>query len=155
VSGSEKLSIRKHLPHEIPSWVSEEATFFITIGCKLRDKPQLTLPAVSRHLLSSAEHYHDTGKWWLHLFLLMPDHLHALIIFPRDVSMRRCITSWKSWHARKNGIVWQDGFFDHRIRSDGAFQEKAAYIRNNPLRVGLVDEADDWPHVFRGSGRTG
>ena len=82
----------------------------------------------------------------------MPDHLHALMVFPRESSMRKTIGFWKAHHARKNGIVWQDGFFDHRIRNDAGFFEKAAYIRNNPVRANLVEKPEDWPHIVETRG---
>ena len=42
---------------------------------------------------------------------------------------------------------WQAGFFDHVLRSDESRSEKWEYIRMNPVRAGLVEEADDWPYA--------
>ena len=142
------LPVRRRLPHDVPAWVPEAATFFITINCKERGRAQISKDPVARALLESVAFYQSSGKWWCHLFRLMPDHLHGLFIFPRQLQMRQIIASWKSYHARRNGIVWQDGFFDHRIRNDDEFQEKAAYIRNNPVRTGLVETAPDWPYQY-------
>jgi putative transposase len=44
--------------------------------------------------------------------------------------------------------VWQRGFFDHRLRADESFEEKATYVRMNPVRKGLVGRPDDWPHLW-------
>jgi len=46
------------------------------------------------------------------------------------------------------GIGWQRDFFDHRLRKNEAYLEKAAYIRMNPVRAGLVASAEDWPYVW-------
>lgn len=77
----------------------------------------------------------------------MPDHAHALLSFPPDRQMSRVIGGWKSWHARNSGIDWQDNYFDHRIRSDDEFQQKAAYIRRNPVAKGLCQRSEDWPWI--------
>ena len=55
------------------------------------------------------------------------------------------VTKWKRFTAKETGICWQRDFFDHRLRDDESFDEKAAYIRNNPVRAGLVSDTRDWP----------
>jgi hypothetical protein len=45
--------------------------------------------------------------------------------------------------ALKSPQLWQPGFFDHILRSDESYAEKWNYVRDNPVRAGLVDRADD------------
>ena len=78
----------------------------------------------------------------------MPDHLHALISFPPEALMEKTVRDWKRYVAKETGIRWQDGFFDHRLRSDASFEEKVGYIRMNPVRAGLVLRMKDWPYVW-------
>jgi len=78
----------------------------------------------------------------------MPDHLHALISFPHDRSMKSVIAKWKEYSTKHVGIRWQRDFFDHRLRSDESFDEKAYYIRMNPVRQNLVSEMTAWPYVW-------
>ena len=56
---------------------------------------------------------------------------------------------WKRHTARHTGVVWQKGFFDHRLRGDESFEEKASYIRMNPVRKGLAAKPEEWPYVWR------
>ena len=42
--------------------------------------------------------------------------------------------------------LWQPGFFDHVLRSSESYTEKWNYVRENPMRAGLVDYAADWPY---------
>jgi len=44
------------------------------------------------------------------------------------------------------GQVWQEGFFDHVLRSDESYAEKWNYVRQNPVRAGLVARAEEWPY---------
>ena len=79
----------------------------------------------------------------------MPDHAHALVACPREENLTHLVAAWKRHTARHAGIIWQKGFFDHRLRSDESFEEKAHYIRMNPVRKGLVAAPDAWPHVWQ------
>jgi hypothetical protein len=42
--------------------------------------------------------------------------------------------------------LWQPGFFDHLLRNDESYARKWEYVRENPVRAGLVAERDQWPH---------
>jgi len=77
----------------------------------------------------------------------MPDHLHALLAFPPNKRMSDAISTWKGFHSKRHGVIWQLNYFDHRIRSDGELDEKAAYIRQNPVAKNLCLSAEDWPWV--------
>ena len=146
--------VRKSLPHEIPSWVDDGAVFFITINCEPRGRNQLTTPTAASTIERSLHHQNSCGAWWIHLFLLMPDHLHGLISFSRETPMQSSIQNWKRFLARHIGIAWQRDFFDHRLRNDESLTEKWNYIRENPVRKGLAAKPDDWPYQWT-SGRDG
>ena len=78
----------------------------------------------------------------------MPDHLHALISFPRDKEMTKCISNWKEITAKKIGLCWQRDFFDHRLRAEESYEEKANYIRMNPVRKRFVADPSEWRFVW-------
>jgi putative transposase len=134
------------LGHKTPAWVPSGALFHIRIRTGKRQSLPLTQPELSAALLGSAARYHALGRWWCELFLLMPDHLHALIRFPAEQGMSRTVRDWKRGAARFHGVSWQENFFDHRIRDDRQALEKWHYIRRNPVVKGLCADEDDWPH---------
>ena len=47
--------------------------------------------------------------------------------------------------------LWQDGFYEHVLRSDEAYLPIAAYVLANPIRAGLCETIDAYP--FSGSDR--
>jgi putative transposase len=128
--------------------VQDGSLYFVTICCIPRGRNQLCTPANAAKLIESARYYHDQWTWWLRLIVLMPDHLHALVAVPTDRSLAVVIRRWKAYQRAQLGIEWQSGFFDHRLRSNESLDEKAHYIRMNPVRAGLVVRHDDWPHVW-------
>ena len=144
------LPSRKKLPHGIPPWVNPESVFFITICCSKRRWNALCPDAVTANTLweSALFRQEELRHWWLHLFLLMPDHVHALISFSPEHGMKKTVTGWKKFTAGNFKIDWQRDFFDHRLRNRESFEEKALYIRKNPVRAGLVEKPEDWPYAW-------
>src|ERR1700704_5651186 len=72
------------------------------------------------------------------------DHLHMLIGIPGDAQLSKLIRDFKRITARITKIEWQRNFFDHRLRHDESEDEKAAYIRENPMRAGLITANEKW-----------
>jgi len=153
---SETLKIYRgfceRLHHSVPHWVEPGVLFHIRIRLE-REKEQRTLthPALGQAILDSAKFYEAKMRWHITLFLLMPDHVHALLSFPRDKSMSEVIRNWKRFHTRVNHAIWQEGYFDHRLRADEGGTQLSAkmnYIRQNPVAAGLCATAEDWPWVI-------
>ena len=42
---------------------------------------------------------------------------------------------------------WQKTFFDHLLQSSESYSEKWNYVRENPVRAGLVASTEDWPYL--------
>jgi putative transposase len=136
---------KSRLYHDTPGWVPEGSMFHIRIRCDAGHPIAFTEASHARPLLESVRIYHQHQRWFCRLFLLMPDHLHALLAFPPDKIMSQVIKEWKTYHSRHHGLQWQDGYFDHRIRNRTELEEKAAYIRLNPVVKGLITHPADWP----------
>jgi len=117
---------RKTLPHEIPPWVPDSAVFFITI-CTAKRGDHVFTDDTSRVLISAANHYSRVNRWFAHLFLVMPDHVHGLFSFPAHEEMRKVMASWKSFTAKKIGVRWQRDFFEHRLRTGESFDLSGLY----------------------------
>ncbi len=146
-----RLPERHSLPHAQPHmW---DAVYFITICAAKRNVNTLALPEVAPRLWQEWCGYADRMACSPLLFVVMPDHVHGLFRFPVEPGMDATVRAWKRLKARRFGVTWQRGFFDHRLRSDESFEEKAAYIRANPVRARWVAEASVWPYAWsRSSG---
>lgn len=143
------LPPRKTLPHVVPLFVDPaRETYFITICCVRRGVNQLATPQVGSELIGTINHRNESGIWWAHLAVLMPDHAHLLLSFPQERRLQTTISKWKEWTAKSLEIDWQRDFFEHRLRRDESHREQADYILNNPVRAGLVQQWEDWPYVF-------
>ena len=137
--------LKLKLHHRTPGWVPAGESFHIRLRLDRAQQLPLTSPVLATVLFDSVRYYHERARWHCHLFLLMPDHLHALLAFPPHAVMSRTIGEWKKYHTQHRQVLWQDGYFDHRIRDAHEFKEKAAYIRQNPVVKGLCTRPEDWP----------
>ncbi len=142
----------QRLHHRVPHWVEPGALFHVRIALdRQKEQRALTDPALAQAILDSAKFYEAKVRWHITLFLLMPDHLHALLSFARNESMSEVIRDWKRFHARINGVIWQEGYFDHRLRVDERGTQLSAkmdYIRQNPVAAGLCTKMEHWPWVI-------
>jgi REP element-mobilizing transposase RayT len=84
----------------------------------------------------------------------MPDHMHWLFEL-RAGTLATCMQRFKSLSARalraagrSGGAVWQAGYYDHRLRSEGDLTKQARYIVENPVRKGLVCDWRDYPYAW-------
>jgi hypothetical protein len=143
------LRVRKKLPHTIPAWVPDGSHFFITIKCLPKGKNQLCRADVGDGVLAAMAHNHTKLIWHCRLCLLMPDHLHAIVAFPRQPGMEKQVKDWKKFVAATCAIKWQRDFFDHRLRHHWELEEKTSYILMNPVRKGLCERSKDWVWVYR------
>ena len=80
----------------------------------------------------------------LHEFVLMPDHFH-LIVTPQGITIDRAMGFIKGGFSHRLASkfpVWQRGFTDHRIRDAEDMETRRNYMHKNPVRAGLVVEAE-------------
>lgn len=78
---------------------------------------------------------------------IMPNHWHALVV-PRSTCTHSLRAIMKRVKGRTGnrlpktiggpGPVWQREWFDRWMRNDTEWAKTVAYIRNNPVKAGLV-----------------
>ena len=84
-------------------------------------------------------------------YCLMPNHFHLVLWPHRDGDLSR----WMQWlltaHVRRyhrvrgtTGRIWQGRFKAFAIQSDGHLLAVLRYVERNPLRAGLVKQAEAW-----------
>ncbi len=147
-----KYEYRRKLPH----YQKPGRAIFVTF-CKLGREP---FPAAARTVV--LQHcLHDHGKR-IHLYIavVMPDHVHLLLTPLQDeqgwpYALPAILKVIKGVSARSvnqllgcSGPVWQEESFDHVLGSTGSFAEKLEYIRQNPVRRGLVQRPEDYPWLW-------
>lgn len=131
------------------------------------------LPILSNHLFRDivVTRLHETCRVYRLILLgyvVMPDHVHLVVVPPETVELGPVVGELKRITARdihkllRNShsdlggelLIWRDGrekmavwqrrCFDHNCRTEEAVWEKVNYCHSNPVRSGLVRQATDW-----------
>ena len=124
--------------------------YFVTFNTRARAR-LLADPGVHaafrQFCLRAGDHGAAVGR-----YVIMPNHIHVFVMMPREgLRLEAWVKSLKSVLGKvlaEHGAAkphWQEGFFDHLLRSGESYGEKWDYVRLNPVRAGLVSHADDWP----------
>jgi REP element-mobilizing transposase RayT len=92
----------------------------------------------------------------LHAVVVMPDHVHLLLAPLRNedgwpfplVDILQCLKGATAHRINRllyrAGPVWEEDSFDHVLRSDESLKDKCEYLRQNPVRAGLVEKPEDY-----------
>jgi len=125
--------------------MDSQRTFFITTVTWQR-LPIFRVENRARLLIEVLIGYRDQGKYLLHEFVVMPDHVHLLLTPAPEISLERAVQFIKggySYRLRKveKIQVWQESFTNHRIRDAEDYERHCEYVRLNPVRARLVRDA--------------
>ena len=123
------------------------ARYFITLCCEPR-RPVLNLPSTANAVLESFRRLHRDEDVEFHCGTVMPDHIHFIFTLRDRLSLSQTIAKFKYLTKEfilVNDVVWQENFFDHRIRVDVAMEQFARYIFLNPYVKGLIGVEEVWP----------
>ena len=143
---------RRRLPH----YQKPGRAIFVTF-CKLGREP---FRAPARDVVLQHCIYDHGKRFELHTAVVMPDHVHLLLTPLEDekgwpYTMPAILKLIKGVSARNlnrllgwSGPVWQEERFDHVLRSAESFTEKLEYVRQNPVRRGLVQKPEDYPWLW-------
>ena len=144
-AGSTSEKMIKDRPHRLDLIYINQPLYFVTFATRDRrsirslDGAQLALQQYARCAI--VKFNVALGR-----YVIMPDHVHLFVRGDRDLTL----SSWIGGLKRAMSVavnsprLWQPGFFDHILRSDESYAEKWKYVRENPVRAGLVETADGW-----------
>ena len=128
--------------------ISPAGTYFVTFSTWQRRRLFVVEP-YARLLLKTIYGYRRAGKFQLHAFVLMPEHVHLLFTPANDVTLERAVQLIEGGYSHafgqefgKHKEVWQRGFTDHRIRDGADFERHREYIHRNPVAARLAEGAE-------------
>ncbi len=141
------MAVIKRRPPRLDLVYADQPVYFVTFCTRNRKEiPSLDLAkvALERYGHRAVEEFNTA----LGRYVIMPDHVHLFV----RVDVESLLSQWVGGLKRAMSVavsttrLWQPGFFDHVLRSDEAYSEKWEYVRENPVRAGLAEAADDWPY---------
>jgi len=93
----------------------------------------------------------NSGRIWILGYVIMPDHVHVVLVLRRGATLGKVMQVWKGFTARelhrKCGVpppVWQRGYYDHAIRDARELRVRLDYLHDKPVRKSMVETAEDY-----------
>ena len=128
------------------------STYFITFN--IWQKRRLLQTNRSAELfIEILYRFRAESRYLLHEFVVMPNHVHALLTPLRPNTLERCVGLVKSGfsyrYTRMNrypGEIWQTSFMDRRVRDSQEYQGFRTYIHQNPVKARLVASPEEFAH---------
>jgi REP element-mobilizing transposase RayT len=86
-------------------------------------------------------------------FVVMPDHLHVIVVPRPGDTISQVMRFIKGTYARRHndrvtkyGPVWQRSFHDRAIRGENDLFRFVQYIEDNPVKAGIVPKSEEYPY---------
>ena len=114
-------------------------------------------------IVQESFHWGDQKKYNLIAYTIMPNHIHVVLLpftkpeksVQKPYTVANIMESFKKFTARKaneilnrNGQFWQHESFDRLVRNHKELLRIVKYIKLNPVKAGLVQNADDYPWTY-------
>jgi putative transposase len=85
-------------------------------------------------------------------YVILPDHLHAVLVPIGRQTISRLMQSIRGYSARvmnarqgRSGTLWQPSFYDRVIRDEAHLVDTLEYIHGNPVAAGLARTPKEYP----------
>lgn len=154
-AGDSRPPVRKHPSHNSVHEQGFRSTILFVTVCAESRNAILANEWMSKNIVDAWE---NAQNWLVGRYVIMPDHIHffcAPATYPVS-DFHGWMKYWKrlaqqAFAARGDtrppgAKLWQDGCWDTQMRTGMQYEEKWQYVRNNPVRKGLVTTADDWQY---------
>lgn len=132
---SPDVSVRYHqrFTVKIEEWLDSEMGSCLF---KKRERSQI----VADTLLFFDQKRYQLGEW-----VIMPNHVHAVVTPQPGFDLTEILHSWKSYSAtqlnqlaNREGPLWQEESFNQILRNEQHLWSVKEYIRNNPTKAGVA-----------------
>ena len=142
--------VRKHPAHPPPIPRGNQPIILFVTVCSDKQKPILANPETSAVILQA---WRVADHWLVGRYVILPDHIHLFCAPGRHepLPVQKWAAFWKSkasnhWPHSEQHPIWQADCWDTQLRRGENYSVKWDYVRNNPVRHGLVASAEDWPY---------
>jgi len=138
---------RNHPVHQPVIESGNRAVIVFATICTKNRVPILATSAVHDAILQA---WRTADHWQVGRYVILPDHIHlfcAPAAYPAR-SLVNWVRFWKATVAKATragpDALWGKDFWDTQLRQSDSYAAKWEYVRNNPVRHGLVTRPEDW-----------
>jgi REP element-mobilizing transposase RayT len=143
-----KRPLTWHEQEELFRWYSSRVDKYLDAGhgtCWLRN------PSLAQ-IVVNALRFFNGDRYELHAWVVMPNHVHAVVYPKPGHTLSDILHSWKSFsshkitkHLPKHAVpFWQHESYDHLIRDEEDLYRCCQYTLFNPVDAGLCSRPEAW-----------
>jgi putative transposase len=136
----------------------EGYSYYLTIVTHQRS------PILIEHIETLRESFRESMRYYqyhIDAIVILPDHLHMIIspeqakTYPKIIRAIKYNFSTKVKHNQEQSMarhkkgmnpVWQKRYYEHTIRDEKDYLRCIEYMRDNPVKHGLVEDPKEWKH---------
>ena len=130
--------------------ISPPGTYFVTFSTWQRRR-LFVVENYARQFLKTVYRYRCQGRFQLHAFVVMPEHVHLLLTPANNVTVEHAVQLIKGGYSHALGEIlgrrreiWQRGFTEHRIRDNQDFSNHENYIHRNAVERRLASDPSEY-----------
>jgi putative transposase len=140
---------------------------FVTFACH-KGYPLFTNPDIAQLFIDHLSALRSNQNIKIFAYVLMPEHVHLVLLPPENVKLgiligqmkgrfaRDVVQLWEQQgatvpkqlcnveHGTRKHIIWKRRCHDHNCRNIEAVKTRIEYCHYNPVRRGLVKKPDAW-----------
>jgi REP element-mobilizing transposase RayT len=153
-----KRPLTWHEQEELFRWYSSRVDCHLDAGhgdCWLR-RPEIA------KIVANALQFHDGQRFNLRAWVVMSNHVHAVVRPLSGFTLSQVLQGWKGFSAReanrlleRQGEFWQRESYDHLVRDDEDLHRCCHYTTMNPVNARLCAKPEgwQWSSAYREPGR--
>src|SRR3990172_9033730 len=120
-------------------------------------RPVFRNPTAAELVVRELGQLRDELSSLLLAYVVMPDHIHLIVVPGAAADLSRIMQSLKGRFARlwntKSGLggsVWQSRYYESAVRTEAQLVRWVEYIDQNPVQAGLATAPEEYPHCSAG-----
>ncbi len=132
----------------LPHWRLDGSIYFVTWRLAASQTP---LRGAERTLVTSSMTHFAAERYDLLAYVVMDDHVHALVEPVEEFTLQEIVHAWKSFTTNtlrkdfgRTGRIWQREYFDRIVRDERELLAKLNYILDNPFKKWPEIEEYEW-----------
>jgi putative transposase len=140
----------RHHPHRLDPGAYTRPGAVVFFSTRARRGVSLVQPKIAEAVTSALRDTAARRGVILGAYCIMPDHLHVVVTIGEDGDAAAWIQFMKREASKRSGVptLWQRSFWDRHARDYEDIGKKVAYTLNNPVRWGLCESWEEWPHAW-------
>ena len=144
-----KRPLTWHEELQLLAWYGEKVETLLDAG---HGACWLSQPEIAGLVAQTLQYFAST-RYELRAWVVMPNHVHAIVWPMPGHGLSEILHSWKSYTGnqanrmlhRTGQPFWQTESFDHWIRDAEEQSRLMAYVRRNPVKAGFCATPESWP----------